>query len=259
MPHADLSHTRLYYVLDGAPDAPVLMLSNSLGTSTEMWAPQVPAFARHFRVLRYDTRGHGRSSTPPGEYGFAELGADAMELLDHLGIAQACFCGLSMGGPTGLWFTLEHPTRVRKLVLCNTAARLSGAGGMDSRIAAVRAQGLDALAPALMERWLSARFRETDPVSTQLLQDMLRGMPADGYAANCAAVRDGDFRTRVAQVAVPTLVLGGRYDSAVTPEDSRALAAAIPGARYEELDAAHISNWEQRDRFTHLVLEFLRS
>ncbi|MFQ6746715.1 alpha/beta fold hydrolase, partial [Bordetella pertussis] len=158
MSYADLSQARLYYVIDGPADAPVLVLSNSLGTCADMWARQIPELSRRFRVLRYDTRGHGKSSVPDGEYSFAQLGGDVAELLEHLRIERAHFCGLSMGGPTGMWLALERPELIDRLVLCNTAARIGSAEGWSARIAAVRQDGLETMAPGLVERWLTPQY-----------------------------------------------------------------------------------------------------
>jgi len=257
MSYADLGQVRLYYVIDGPADAPVLVLSNSLGTCADMWARQVPALSRHFRVLRYDTRGHGKSSMPPGEYSFAQLAGDVAELLDHLDISQADFCGLSMGGPTGLQLALDHPQRVRRLVLSNTAARIGSAESWSARIEAVSQSGLETLAPALVERWLSAGFRAADPGLTQVLVDMLRRTSNDGYSANCAALRDANLRGRLGEIKAPTLVIAGTQDPATTPQNGRDLAAGIAGARYVELDTSHISNWEQPEAYTRAVADFL--
>ncbi|MGU9942812.1 3-oxoadipate enol-lactonase [Bordetella avium] len=257
MPYADLSQVRLYYVVDGPADAPALVLSNSLGTNADMWARQVPALAHHFRVVRYDTRGHGRSSVPDGEYCFEQLAGDVVELLDHLGVAHAHFCGLSMGGPTGLTLALNHPERIDRLVLCNTAARIGSAQGWSDRIAAVEKQTLAAMAPAVVERWLTEGYRQREPGLAQLLVDMLRRTPDAGYQANCAALRDADLRPRLAEIHTRTLVIASTHDLAATPADGQYLAAHIPGARYVELDTSHISNWEDPDSFTRHVLAFL--
>src|SRR3546814_5298333 len=151
-------------------------------SSELMWARQVPALSQHFRVLRYDTRGHGQSSVPAGEYSFAQLAGDVAELLEHLDIARADFCGLAMGGPTGLQLALDHPQRVRKLVLCNTAARIGSVQSWSARIAAVSQNGLENMAPGLVERWLSPAFRAAEPGLTQVLVDMLRRTSNEGYS-----------------------------------------------------------------------------
>lgn len=257
MSYADLSQVRLYYVIDGPADAPALVLSNSLGTCSDMWARQIPTLSQHFRVVRYDTRGHGKSSVPTGEYTFSQLAGDVAELLDHLNIDQASFCGLSMGGPTGLQLALDHPQRVRKLVLSNTAARVGSVEGWSSRIAAVTENGLENMASGLVERWLSPAYRAAEPGLTQVLVDMLRRTSNEGYNGNCAALRDADLRGKLADIKVPTLVISGSQDPAATPQDGQALAAGIAGARYIELDTSHIANWEQPDAYTRALVDFL--
>ncbi len=257
MAYAELSQARLFYVIDGPADAPVLVLSNSLGTCADMWARQIPELTKHFRVLRYDTRGHGKSSVVDGEYTFAQLAGDVAELLAHLKIERAHFCGLSMGGPTGIALALAHPALVDKLILCNTAARIGSAEGWSTRIAAVAEQTLEKMAPTLVERWLTDDYRAAEPGLTQVLIDMLRRTPDAGYSANCAALRDADYREQVSAITAPTLVISSTHDLAATPAQGRELAGAIAGARYVELNTSHISNWEQPEAFTRAVVDFL--
>ena len=257
MPYADLSQTRLYYVIDGPEDAPVVVLSNSLGTSADMWARQVPALTQHFRVLRYDTRGHGASSVPEGEYTFDQLSGDVVELLNTLDIPRAHFCGLSMGGPTGMSLALAHPDRVGKLVLCNTGARLGTEASWQTRIDTVRQTGLTNMATGIVERWLTPEFRTREPGLTQVLIDMLRRTNDTGYIGNCAALRDADLRARIGEIVAPTLVIAGTHDVAATPADGRAIHQAIPGSQYVEFDVSHLSNWETPDAFNRTVVEFL--
>ncbi|MCD0502147.1 3-oxoadipate enol-lactonase [Bordetella petrii] len=257
MSYADLGQVRLYYVIDGPADAPVLVLSNSLGTCADMWARQVPALSQRFRVLRYDTRGHGKSSVPDGDYTFQQLAGDVAALLDHLDIQQADFCGLSMGGPTGLQLALDHPQRVRRLVLSNTAARIGSVESWSARIQAVAQNGLENMAPTLVERWLSPAYRAAEPGLAQVLVDMLRRTSDAGYSNNVAALRDADLRGRLGDIKVPTLIIAGTQDPATTPQDGRDLEAGIAGARYVELNTSHISNWEQPEAYTRAVLDFL--
>ncbi|SOY60629.1 3-oxoadipate enol-lactonase [Cupriavidus taiwanensis] len=257
MPFADLPDVRLHYRLDGAEHLPVLVLSNSLGTNLDMWAPQVDAFSQHFRVLRYDTRGHGQSSVPPGPYSMAQLGGDVIGLLDHLGIGQASFCGLSMGGITGMWLALNHARRLHKLVLCNTAAYIGPPENWTSRAAAVERDGMAAIAGAVVDRWLTPPFAAAHPELVASLRAMLGASPAAGYAANCLAVRDADLRAAIGGIATPTLVIAGSGDLPTPPRDGVFLAQTIPGAHYVELEAAHISNLEQAEAFSKVVLDFL--
>jgi 3-oxoadipate enol-lactonase/4-carboxymuconolactone decarboxylase len=257
MPFAQLADVRLHYELEGDPQRPVLMLCNSLGTTLEMWAPQMPAFLAHFRVLRYDTRGHGQSEVTPGEYSIAQLGADAVALLDHLGIRQVSFCGLSMGGMTGMWLGVNRPERVDRLVLANTGAKVGDPSIWAARFDAVRTGGMAAITPSVLERWFTARYRQLAPHEVDKVRAMLLATSPDGYIANGAAVRDMDQRAILARISAPTMVIAGAFDGSTPPELGRALAQAIDGARYVELDAAHLSNWEQAGAFTAEVLAFL--
>ena len=257
MPYAQLADVRLHYELEGDPRLPVLMLCNSLGTTLEMWAPQMPAFLACFRVLRYDTRGHGRSQVTPGEYSIAQLGADAVALLDQLGIERVSFCGLSMGGMTGMWLAANRPQRIERLVLANTGAKVGDPAIWAARFEALRAGGMAAITPGVLDRWFTARYQRLAPSEVEKVRAMLLATSPDGYIANGAAVRDMDQRASLAKIAVPTLVIAGAHDGSTPAALGRELAQAIDGARYVELDAAHLSNWEQAGAFTAAVLSFL--
>jgi 3-oxoadipate enol-lactonase/4-carboxymuconolactone decarboxylase len=257
MPFAQLADVRLHYEFDGDPRLPVLMLCNSLGTTLDMWAPQMPAFLSHFRVLRYDTRGHGQSEVTPGEYSIEQLGRDAVALLDHLGIERVTFCGLSMGGMTGMWLGVNRPERVWRLVLANTGAKVGDPAIWASRFEAVRAGGMAAITPSVLDRWFTARYQKLAPGEVDQVRAMLLATSPDGYIANGAAVRDMDQRAELPKIKVPTLVIAGTYDGSTPPELGRAVAQAIEGARYVELDAAHLSNWEQAGAFSSAVLSFV--
>ena len=257
MPQMTLDDASIHYRLDGPATAPVLLLSNSLGTTHDMWEPQVEAFAAHFRVLRYDTRGHGESTAGPGPYSIAQLGGDVVQLLDHLGIGRAHLCGLSMGGITAMWVALHHPGRVHRLVLSNTAAWIGPASNWTERVERVRQEGMAAIVPAVVSRWLTPGHAARQPEQVSALQAMLRATTAAGYIANCIAVRDNDLRGEVVGIRPPTLVISGSGDMPTPPADGRFLASSIPDCRYVELDAAHLSNQEQPDAFNAAVLEFL--
>lgn len=257
MPFAEVGDVRLHYTLDGDAAKPVLMLSNSLGTSGEMWAPQVARFAEHFRVLRYDTRGHGQSSVTPGPYAIAQLARDALGLLDHLGIARAHFCGLSMGGITGMWLALHAPERIDRLVLSNTAAWIGPSDAWTTRAAKVAQDGLGSIADAVVSRWLTPDYAAEHPEQVGALKALLTTTSDAGYAANCIAVRDADFREEVARIVAPTLVISGSGDIPTPPADGQYLASKIPGSRYVELDGAHLSNQQQPDAYADVVVGFL--
>lgn len=215
------------------------------------------AFARYFRVLRYDSRGHGASTASAGEYTIERLQNDVLGLVDHLGIATFSFCGLSLGGMVGMSLALHIPQRVNKLVLCNTAAHIGTPESWNARIDTVRKNGVSAISEAILQRWFTVSFLERESGTIDRLRRMLLTTPADGYIATCAAIRDADLRDAVSQLRSRTLVLAGSRDPVIPPEDRRFLAEQIPGAQYVELEAAHLSNLELPQRFEEEVLRFL--
>lgn len=259
MPYASLNDLQLHYRLEGNPDpaAPVLVLSNSLGTALAMWQPQLAHWQTRFRVLRYDTRGHGDSSVTPGPYTIAQLGADVIGLLDHLRIARAHFCGISMGGITGMWLALHHPERIDRLVLSNTAAYIGPPDNWSARAAAVEQHGVASIADAVVARWLTPAHAAQHPDQVAFLTAMLKSTPDSGYAAACRAVRDSDLRASVAAIAAPTLVIAGTGDMPTPPADGQFLHQQIAGSRYLEFDAAHLSNQQHPAAFAEAVSAFL--
>lgn len=259
MPYAAVNGTELHYRIDGDRhgNAPWIVLSNSLGSDLSMWTPQVAALSKHFRVLRYDTRGHGHSEAPKGPYTIEQLSGDVLGLMDTLKIARANFCGVSMGGLTGVALAARHANRLERVVLSNTAARIGSPEIWVPRAARARTEGMLALADVVLPRWFTAGFIEREPVVMAMIRDVFVHTDKEGYASNCDAIDAADLRPEAPGIKVPALVISGTHDLAATPEQGRALAAAIPGARYVELDAAHISNIEQMDAFTKTVLDFL--
>ena len=252
----------LHYQLDGPKDAPVLVLSNSLGTSLEMWDTQMPTFIKYFRVLRYDTRGQGLSLVTPGPYNIRQMGLDVLTLLDGLAIAQAHFCGLSMGGLIGQWLGIYANDRLHKLVLCNTAAKIGGPDMWEPRIAAVQRDGVAAMADlrdASVARWFTPGFADVNPEKVKRITDMLAASSPEGYAACCAAVRDADFSDQLGSISAPTLVISGILDPVTPPAGGRYLNEQIAYSLIEEVHAAHLSNVEAGDVFTSHVREFLLS
>ena len=261
MPSIKLADGELNYRFDGPVDAPVLVLSNSLGTTFEMWDAQVPAFSEHFRVLRYDTRGHGSSSVTPGPYSIEQLGRDVLDLVDSLAIDRFAFCGLSMGGLIGQWLGIHAGERLTRLVLCNTGAKIGTDAVWNERIDGVLRGGEQAMRDmrdAAISRWFTATFAGRSPEQTGRITQMIAGTSPAGYAANCAAVRDADYREQLGAIKVPTLVVCGRHDPVTTPEHGRFIQAHVDGAQLIELEAAHLSNVETGDEFTRPVLAFLR-
>ncbi|APC15573.1 3-oxoadipate enol-lactonase [Pseudomonas frederiksbergensis] len=260
MGFVQLADGELNYQLDGPEHAPVLVLSNSLGTNLHMWDVQIPAFTEHFRVLRFDTRGHGRSLVTPGPYSIEQLGRDVLALLDALRIERAHFCGLSMGGLIGQWLGINAAERLRTLVVCNTAAKIGDPSGWNPRIETVLRDGpaaMVALRDASIARWFTPDFADANPAVAKQITDMLAATSPQGYAANCAAVRDADFREQLASITVPTLVIAGTEDAVTPPSGGHFIQEQVRGAEYAEFVAAHLSNVQAGSAFSERVLDFL--
>src|SRR2546425_8728536 len=201
MPFATIAGARIHYLLEGPAGSHVLMLSNSLGTNFSMWDAQAREFNKHFRILRYDTRGHGQSSVTPGPYSIERLAKDVIALLDALDLDRVHFCGLSMGGMIGMWLGVNAPERLSKLVLCNTAAKIGTSEFWKARIDAVQKNGMKAVASAVVERWFSPAFRQKSPATISSTLKMIESANPDGYAACCAAIRDFDCANNSARFA----------------------------------------------------------
>lgn len=246
------------YRMDGPAGAPVLLLSNSLGVNLDMWQPQMSALTAHFRVLRYDVRGHGQSGVTPGGYSIDRLGRDVIELLDALAIERVAYCGLSLGGMIGQWLGVRESERITRLVLANTASFMGPPSNWDARIETARRAGLASLTTATLGRWFTAEFREANKDAVARVEAMLLATDPQGYAGCCAAIRDMDMRRMVTLVKAPTLVIAGTRDAATPIEESRALASAIPHAELAMLPAAHLSNVEQPLGFSAAVCTFLQ-
>ncbi len=184
---------KLHHVVDGPAGAPALVLSNSLGTTLELWEPQVAPLAERFRVVRYDRRGHGRSPVAAGATTIDDLGGDLVELLDELALERVSFCGLSLGGVVGMWLAVNAPERVERLALCCTAASFAPRQGWVDRAATVRADGIGAIAEAVLGRWFRPSFQDAHPDVVARFRAMLVSTPAEGYAACCEALADADL------------------------------------------------------------------
>src|SRR6202140_4988001 len=194
----------MYYELDGPVNAPTLVLSNSLGTNLTLWASQMPVFAKNFRVLRYDSRGHGQTSATQGEYSVEMLARDVLHLLDALNFQRVNFCGLSIGGMTGMWLGVNAPQRLQRLVLSNTAPKIGKPDTWNERIRAVREGGTKAVAQQVIERWFTSEFRANHPDEVTKIRRMIESTSTDGYVGSCAAVRDFDFWERVSAIRAQT-------------------------------------------------------
>jgi 3-oxoadipate enol-lactonase len=248
----------VHYELRGRADAPVVLFANSLGTNFHVWDAQAAALAERFRVLRYDMRGHGLTDCPAGPYTIAQLGNDARALLDALGIESAHVVGLSIGGLVAQRLAAAAPSRVRSLVLCDTANVLGPPSRWTDRIDAVSKGGLASIAEAVMKGWFTAGFIAARPDLVRGATNMLTRTPLAGYIGCCHALKEADLRADDAKIACPTLVLVGGQDSSTSPAVARELCAAIAGARLEIIaDAAHIPAIEQPEALNALLLGFL--
>jgi 3-oxoadipate enol-lactonase len=257
MPFADLPHARIHYALSGDSSLPALVLSTSLGTDFSLWDAQAPEFAKHFRLLRYDMRGHGQSSVSAPPYSVPDLVSDVLSLVDTLDIDRFHWCGLSVGGMIGMTLALKSPSRLRKLILCSTAAKIGTQESWNARIDTVRTQGMKEIARATPPRWFTRNFQNNSPDVVAAVVRSIESLNPDGYIGGCCAVRDFDARNTVSGIRLPVLVISATHDPAAPPSDGRFLADQIPGAAYLELNASHISVMEDPQRFTNEVLTFL--
>ena len=248
----------VYAVAEGPSEAPVLVLSPSLGTGHAMWEPQVAGLIEHFRMIRYDPRGHGRSPVPPEPYEIADLAEDVVRLLDRHGVEKAHYCGLSLGAMTGIALAADHADRVDRLVLCSTTAQFPSPQPWLERAETVRAKGTEAIAEAVVERWLTPEFAAAHPEIVSRLRSMLEQTPDEGYAACCGAIARMDLRGALRRITAPTVVISAEQDPATPPEFLQRIADAIAGARLETLSpAAHLANIEQPEAVTRLIIGHL--
>lgn len=247
----------LVYRLDGAEDAPPLLLCHSIGTTQELWEPQIAALARRFRVIRYDARGHGRSSVPRSHYTLADLGQDACAVMDAAGVTAAHTVGVSLGGQTAMWLAVNAPGRVRGLVLANTAARLGNTARWDERMAVVRADGMEAIADIAIPLWFSPSFRRRQPATVERFRRMVADCSPQGYLGGCRVLRDTDLASDLGRIRSRALVIAGDLDEATPVDNAEQLRVGIPRAKLLRLPAAHLSNVELPEYFTSAVTTFL--
>lgn len=258
MPFVSVNNVRLFYRLEGRPELPVLVLSHSLGCDLGMWDPQMPNLLEQFRVLRYDTRGHGASDVPTGEYSIEMLGRDVVNSCTALNIGRFAFCGLSMGGAVGQWLALNAPERISSLVLANTSPKFGTRETWDARLQSVRQGGMAAVADAGLERFFSPENRAG--VWGQTIRAVLLGTDPTGYAGCCAALRDVNFTEAAGRIKAQTLVIGSDQDPSTPWEaNGKLLANAIREAKSVVLHGAHLSNLEDQRQFTTALLGFMRA
>jgi 3-oxoadipate enol-lactonase len=246
--------------VDGDPAAPTLILGNSLGTTLEMWDPQVAVFSKSHRLIRYDTRGHGGSPVTPGPYRFEDLGHDVLAVLDALQVERAAFCGISMGGHTGLWLGIHAGLRFNAIAVSNSAAKIGTEQAWRERAAMVRSSGtagMQGLAESAPGRWFTPGFIQDQPAVVQCAQQGIARIDPEGYAACCEALATSDLRTEIARIAVPTLVIAGEFDPVTTVADAEAIQTVIVGASLATVPASHLSNLEVPTVFNKVLADFL--
>jgi 3-oxoadipate enol-lactonase len=248
----------LGFEVGGRSSGPAIVFTGSLGTDRTMWKTQADRLGERFRTLRYDVRGHGSSQVPDGPYSMSDLGGDLVALMDRVGIERASLCGLSIGGMISMWVAAHHPERVERLVLCCTSALLGPPEGWHQRAATVRAEGVEAVADAVLERWFTPGFAAAHPDVIEDMRARLLATPPEGYAACCEAIAAMDLTGDLPRVKASTLVLSGADDPATPPVHGRRIAELIPRARFEVVSpAAHLATVERPDLTTAMILRFL--
>jgi 3-oxoadipate enol-lactonase len=250
--------TKIHYEIEGSQYGAPLLFSNSLGTNLHMWDGQIEeALKLGFRVIRYDQRGHGQSDAPKGDYTIARLADDVADLLAALKVGKTAFCGLSMGGFTGIHLAKRHPPLFTRLALCNTAVWMPPADLWEGRIKSVQAGGMRAVVDGIIERWFTPSFRDDRPDAIANIRTQILSTPADGYTGCLAAIRDLDERDKLGLIEAPALVVIGAHDPSTTPERGQYVVERIPGAQKAVLETAHLSNIERPEDFNRVVLGFL--
>jgi 3-oxoadipate enol-lactonase len=258
MPLAHINGADINYRWDGNKNLPILILSNSLTTNLQLWEEQVLSFTDHFRVLRYDNRGHGGSSSPEGEYSIDDIGNDILSLMDHVEISRASLCGISLGGMVAMWLGIHAGDRVDKLVVCNTSSDLSPSDPWQERIDTVKTKGMASIVDAGLARFLSEEFREKNSPKIGLLKSMMTTCEISGYTGCCAAVRDMNLTRQLAKINNPTLIIAGELDPSTPVLHSELINQEITGSRLTIIKGvAHLSNIEKPLEFNNAVMDFL--
>ena len=256
MPWIARGKYRLYYTLDGDPGAPLLIFSSSLGADLRMWDPQVEFLKAFFRILRYDHPGHGQSNPFPGVPDISDLGKDVLVLMDELKIEKCGFCGLSLGGMTGLWLAANAPGRFEKIAVSSTAARIENPDLLRGRIRAIRSGGLASVTGSVVQNWFTPEFVEKHPLVIQEALEMLNRTRSESYAALAETVCGLDLREDLKKIRLPLMILYGKEDKATPPAWNIALHQLIPTSTLYELPGAHLLNRQSPDEFSKKLLEF---
>ena len=259
MPTFTSNDAQINYQTFGDATKPALIFSNSLGTNFKMWQAQIDFFQQDFFVIFYDTRGHGASSAPQGPYSIDQLGQDVVNLLDHLNVEKAAFCGISMGGLTGQWLAIHRPERFNQVVVCNTAAKIGQEQAWNDRAALVREQGLQPIASTAASRWFTEPFIQSNATVVNNLQNDLAAGSAEGYASCCEALAKADVREQLKDITVPVLVVAGQQDPVTTVVDGQFMVERIANSQLFEINASHISNVELPNEFNQAVKQFIQA
>ena len=246
-----------HYKLEGTPNSPVLIFSNSLGMDMHMWDAMVPLLLPYFQILRYDTRGMGKSEVTPDPYSVEMLGKDVIDLMDKLNIEKAHFCGLSMGGQIGQWLGIHKPERLHKLIISNTAAKIGNDEGWNDRIKTISEQGMQSIVETALTGWFTDSFRDSYPEVIEQVRKHFTSNDIKGYSNCCAAVRDADFRNDLARIPVETFVVAGEEDPSTTVEDAEFMAERIPQAQLQVYPTRHITSIEQPEAMAAGLIRFL--
>lgn len=242
----------------GPRDAPVVVLSNSLGSTRAMWDANLPELEKHFRVVRYDTRGHGTSPVPAGPYDIDDLVDDVVAMLDELGVDKAHFVGLSLGGMTGMRLAAREPDRVDRLVVLCTGAQLLPSSSWSDRAATVRASGTGSIAEAVVQRWFTPDLLEADPELKRSSEAMVAATPDEGYASCCEVIATMDLRADLASISAPTLAIAGADDPATPPPHLAAIADGVQHGRLLVVEhSAHLANAQQPGTITPAIIDHL--
>ena len=258
MPTFISNDAAINYATFGDARKPAIIFSNSLGTNYQMWQPQINFFKKEYVIVCYDTRGHGASTAPQGPYSIEQLGTDVVNLLDHLNIQKANFCGISMGGLTGQWLAIHHPERFNHVIVCNTAAKIGQEQAWNDRAQLVREQGLKPIAETAASRWFTEPFiRSNTAIVESLSNDLGAGSP-EGYASCCEALAKADVREQLKNITVPTLVVAGQKDPVTTVADAQYIINNVRSSSLFEINASHISNIEQPKAFNQAMQSFLQ-
>ncbi|OAB34781.1 3-oxoadipate enol-lactonase [Paenibacillus macquariensis subsp. macquariensis] len=249
---------RIAYRFDGPANGPVLVLANSIATTFHMWDGQIEELSNHFRVLRYDFRGHGASDAPIGTYSIDRMGRDVVELLDALHISKVHFLGLSLGGFVGQWLGIHVPERIDRLILVTTSSNLGPPETFDRQIAGVwKAENLSEIADTFLGNWFPPHMLETEGDVISSFRAMILSTNKQGRAGAYAAIRDSDMHRTIALINSPTLVIAGQYDKVTLPSHNELIAATVPNAKYVLLPTVHMPNIERQADFLKAVFEFL--